>query len=179
MLLPTFATKSAANPCRDFAGSGSLLVVFEKEVDYIVKCLQKMVRENIITMAAKQEAVNGSSRICRALALPARKLTHLLCADWQEYVHTYFQKTVFSTKCALAIHPLLPSPPSFPPFFPHRFAFHPFLCLFRVGNTVLMSICAYRPVVVQAGLGGCVFLLSNLPRVVLTLWRPFRVRSNN
>ncbi|BGO99663.1 hypothetical protein NBRC10513v2_003890 [Rhodotorula toruloides] len=58
-------------------GSGSLLVVFEKEVDYIVKCLGKMVRESVITMAAKQEAVN----------------------DWQEYVHTYFQKTVFSTKC--------------------------------------------------------------------------------
>ncbi|GEM07200.1 flavin-binding monooxygenase [Rhodotorula toruloides] len=61
----------------NYASSGSLLVVFEKEVDYIVKCLQKMVRENIVTMAAKQEAVN----------------------DWQEYVHTYFQKTVFSTKC--------------------------------------------------------------------------------
>ncbi|GAA6008727.1 flavin-containing monooxygenase [Rhodotorula paludigena] len=58
-------------------GSGSLLLLFEKEVDYIAKCIDKMCREEIRTMSVKQEAVN----------------------DWMEYTHTYFQRTVFATKC--------------------------------------------------------------------------------
>ncbi|GAA5971502.1 hypothetical protein JCM21900_001678 [Sporobolomyces salmonicolor] len=58
-------------------GSGSLLVLFEREVDYIVECIDKMQRENYKTMSPKQEAVN----------------------DFMAYVHTYFQKTVYSEKC--------------------------------------------------------------------------------
>lgn len=42
-------------------GSGSLLVLFEREVDYIVSCIDKMLRENYRTMSAKQGAVNGKS----------------------------------------------------------------------------------------------------------------------
>ncbi|GAA6060117.1 hypothetical protein JCM10212_003525 [Sporobolomyces blumeae] len=58
-------------------GSGSLLVLFEREVDYIVECIDKMQRENYKTMSVKQEAVD----------------------DFMTYVHTYFQKTVYSEKC--------------------------------------------------------------------------------
>lgn len=58
-------------------GSGSLLVLFEREVDYIVSCIDKMLRENYRTMSAKQSAVN----------------------DWMEYVGAYFPNTVFGTKC--------------------------------------------------------------------------------
>lgn len=42
-------------------GSGSLLVLFEREVDYIVSCIGKMLRENYRTMSAKQGAVDGQS----------------------------------------------------------------------------------------------------------------------
>lgn len=45
-------------------GSGSLLVLFEKEVDYIVDSIDKMLRENITTMAVKQEAVDGAHSSC-------------------------------------------------------------------------------------------------------------------
>ncbi|GAA5979807.1 hypothetical protein JCM5350_002055 [Sporobolomyces pararoseus] len=58
-------------------GSGSLLVLFEKEVDYIIECIDKMQRENYRTMAVKQEAIN----------------------DFMAYIETYFQKTVYSEKC--------------------------------------------------------------------------------
>ncbi|GAA5894197.1 flavin-containing monooxygenase [Sporobolomyces salmoneus] len=58
-------------------GSGSLLVLFEREVDYIVECIDKMQRENYRTMSVKQEAVD----------------------DFMTFVHTYFQKTVYSEKC--------------------------------------------------------------------------------
>ncbi|BGP48199.1 hypothetical protein JCM10450v2_004071 [Rhodotorula kratochvilovae] len=58
-------------------GSGSLLILFEKEVEYIVQALDKMLRENITTIAVKQDAVD----------------------DWTEYTHEYFKKTVFATKC--------------------------------------------------------------------------------
>ncbi|GAA6006877.1 hypothetical protein JCM10207_009123 [Rhodosporidiobolus poonsookiae] len=58
-------------------GSGSLLILFEKEVDYLTKVIDKMVRENYKTIAVKQGAV----------------------ADWMEYVHSYFPRTVFGTKC--------------------------------------------------------------------------------
>ena len=82
-------------------GSGSLLVLFEKEIDYIVEALDKMLRENVLSMAVKQEAVDGAfpsfpAASCRA----ALRLTqpHSL-ADWMEYTHEYFKKTVFSTKC--------------------------------------------------------------------------------
>ena len=42
-------------------GSGSLLVLFEREVDSSVSCIDKMLRENYRTMSAKQGAVNGES----------------------------------------------------------------------------------------------------------------------
>ncbi|BGP16207.1 hypothetical protein JCM10213_007065 [Rhodosporidiobolus nylandii] len=58
-------------------GSGSLLILFEKEVDYIVECIDKMQREQIKEMAPKAEAVH----------------------DWMEYTHSYFKGTVFGTKC--------------------------------------------------------------------------------
>ncbi|GAA5925144.1 flavin-containing monooxygenase [Sporobolomyces koalae] len=58
-------------------GSGSLLVMFEREVDYVVQCIAKMQRENYKTMAAKQEAVD----------------------DFMTYIETYFKKTVYSEKC--------------------------------------------------------------------------------
>ncbi|GAA5988256.1 hypothetical protein JCM11641_002102, partial [Rhodosporidiobolus odoratus] len=58
-------------------GSGSLLILFEREVDYIIQCLDKMCTEQYKTIAVKQEAVR----------------------DWMEYTHSYFQGTVFSTKC--------------------------------------------------------------------------------
>ncbi|GAA6016737.1 hypothetical protein JCM11491_000226 [Sporobolomyces phaffii] len=58
-------------------GSGSLLVLFEREVDYIVECIAKMQRENYRTMSVKQEAVD----------------------DFMTYIETYFRKTVYSEKC--------------------------------------------------------------------------------
>ncbi|GAA5875960.1 hypothetical protein JCM8547_000664 [Rhodosporidiobolus lusitaniae] len=58
-------------------GSGSLLILFEKEVDYIVQVIEKMQREQYKTVAAKQGAVD----------------------DWMEYVTAYFPRTVFGTKC--------------------------------------------------------------------------------
>ncbi|GAA5945817.1 hypothetical protein JCM3775_006788 [Rhodotorula graminis] len=58
-------------------GSGSLLVLYENEINYIVEAIDKMLRENILAMSVKQEAVD----------------------DWMEYTHEYFKKTVFSTKC--------------------------------------------------------------------------------
>ncbi|BGP55503.1 hypothetical protein JCM8202v2_003107 [Rhodotorula sphaerocarpa] len=58
-------------------GSGSLLVLFEREVDYAVSCIAKMLREDYRTMSVKQGAVD----------------------DWMEYVGAYFPTTVFGTKC--------------------------------------------------------------------------------
>lgn len=58
-------------------GSGSLLVLFERVVDYIVLAMQKMQRENIRAMSIKQGAVD----------------------DFMEYVDAYFPKTVYSQKC--------------------------------------------------------------------------------
>lgn len=85
-----------------------------------------MVRENIVTMAAKQEAVNGPSHLLPShFARFSYTDASTSLIDWQEYVHTYFQKTVFSTKCASAV---LPSPRHlFNPFFAHSLAVAPFL----------------------------------------------------
>lgn len=80
------------------AGSGSLLLLFEKEVDYIAKCIDKMCREEIRTMSVKQEAVNGA--FSRDSFSQRSFLTLLLLTDWMEYTHTYFQRTVFATVSA-------------------------------------------------------------------------------
>ncbi|GAA5820474.1 hypothetical protein JCM11251_005640 [Rhodosporidiobolus azoricus] len=74
---PQFPNYFVINGPNSSLGSGSLLLLFEKEVDYLTKTLEKMVKENYKTIAVKQEAVN----------------------DWMEYVHTYFPGTVFGTKC--------------------------------------------------------------------------------
>lgn len=58
-------------------GSGSLLVMFEREVDYVVQCIDKMQREHIKAMAPKHDAV----------------------VDFMEYVKTYFPKTVYGQPC--------------------------------------------------------------------------------
>ncbi|KAK4704328.1 hypothetical protein P7C70_g1880, partial [Phenoliferia sp. Uapishka_3] len=58
-------------------GSGSLLVMFEREVDYIIAAISKMQRENIKAMSVKQSAVD----------------------DFMEFIANYFPKTVYSEKC--------------------------------------------------------------------------------
>ncbi|KAI5476329.1 flavin-binding monooxygenase [Pseudohyphozyma bogoriensis] len=58
-------------------GSGSLLVLFEREADYIVSAIAKMQRENIKEMSIKKGAVE----------------------DFMEYIASYFPKTVYSQKC--------------------------------------------------------------------------------
>ncbi|GAA6040905.1 hypothetical protein JCM8097_003180 [Rhodosporidiobolus ruineniae] len=58
-------------------GSGSLLILFEKEVDYLCQVIDKMATEQYRTVAVKQEAVD----------------------DWMQYVTAYFPGTVFGTKC--------------------------------------------------------------------------------
>lgn len=74
---PDFPNYFIVNGPNSSLGSGSLLVLFEREVDYIVEAIAKMQRENIKAMSVKQEAVN----------------------DFMEYVDVYFQKTVYSEKC--------------------------------------------------------------------------------
>lgn len=58
-LLQARALQFIVNGPNSALGSGSLLVLFEREVDYIVSCIDKMLRENYRTMSAKQSAVNG------------------------------------------------------------------------------------------------------------------------
>jgi len=58
-------------------GSGSLLVIFERQVDYMIKVLQKMQREQVKTIEVKKE----------------------ICDDWSDYIDAYFEKTVYSEKC--------------------------------------------------------------------------------
>lgn len=74
---PDFPNYFIVNGPNSSLGSGSLLVLFEREVDYIVEAIAKMQRENLKTMSVKQGAVD----------------------DFMEYVATYFQKTVYSEKC--------------------------------------------------------------------------------
>jgi hypothetical protein len=74
---PDFPNYFIVNGPNSSLGSGSLLVLFEREVDYIVEAIAKMQRENIKAMSVKQGAVD----------------------DFMEYVDVYFRKTVYSEKC--------------------------------------------------------------------------------
>lgn len=58
-------------------GAGSLILLIEKEIDYMTACVAKMQRENIRAMAPRREAVERFTKYCEQ----------------------YFSKTVFSTKC--------------------------------------------------------------------------------
>jgi hypothetical protein len=58
-------------------GSGSLTAIIERSGDYIIKCIRKMQKEDIAAMHISPRRVK----------------------DWIEYVHTYFQKTVFLDDC--------------------------------------------------------------------------------
>ncbi|EXJ96239.1 hypothetical protein A1O1_01365 [Capronia coronata CBS 617.96] len=58
-------------------GTGNLLLLIEKAIDYITLCLAKMQRDNIRSMAPRPDAVKG----------------------FVEYCDAYFQTTVFSLDC--------------------------------------------------------------------------------
>lgn len=56
--------------------NGSLILMFEKVIEYAAKAIKKMQREGIKAMVVKKEAVD----------------------DWKEYCDNFFPRTVFSTK---------------------------------------------------------------------------------
>jgi cation diffusion facilitator CzcD-associated flavoprotein CzcO len=58
-------------------GSGNLLLLIEKELDYFTACAAKMQRDNIRSMAPRRDAVE----------------------KFVEYCDSYFEGTVFSMKC--------------------------------------------------------------------------------
>jgi cation diffusion facilitator CzcD-associated flavoprotein CzcO len=58
-------------------GEGNLLLLIEKEIDYVTFCLQKMQRDNIRAMQVRKEAVERFRRHC----------------------DQYFSRTVFSLEC--------------------------------------------------------------------------------
>lgn len=58
-------------------GSGNLILLFEKQVEYLTKCVLKMQRDNIRNMNVKREAVQRFSQYCEE----------------------YFKGTVYSGKC--------------------------------------------------------------------------------
>ncbi|KKK14524.1 hypothetical protein P175DRAFT_0534625 [Aspergillus ochraceoroseus IBT 24754] len=58
-------------------GEGNLLLLIEKEIDYITFCVEKMQRDNIRSMEVKREAVERFTQHC----------------------DQYFSRTVFSLKC--------------------------------------------------------------------------------
>ncbi|KAI0948890.1 hypothetical protein AcW1_008635 [Taiwanofungus camphoratus] len=58
-------------------GSGSLLVVIERQVDYAVEAAKKLQRERLKSIEVKKEAVK----------------------DFDEYLESYFPNTVYSEKC--------------------------------------------------------------------------------
>jgi cation diffusion facilitator CzcD-associated flavoprotein CzcO len=60
--------------------NGSLILMFEKIVEYAARCIKKMQREGIKIMVVKKEAVE----------------------DFREYCDNYFPKTVFATKVILS-----------------------------------------------------------------------------
>ncbi|KZT37069.1 FAD/NAD(P)-binding domain-containing protein [Sistotremastrum suecicum HHB10207 ss-3] len=58
-------------------GSGSLLCIIERQVDYFVKVVLKVQRERIKSVEVRKEAVD----------------------DFEEYLEAYFPQTVYSQKC--------------------------------------------------------------------------------
>lgn len=60
--------------------NGSLILMFEKVVEYAAKAIKKMQREGIKTMVVKKEAVD----------------------DFKEYCDNFFPKTVFATKVSFS-----------------------------------------------------------------------------
>ncbi|KAJ7103195.1 FAD/NAD-binding domain-containing protein [Mycena belliarum] len=58
-------------------GSGSLLIVIERQVDYAVEATLKLQREHLKSMEIKSEAVE----------------------DWDAYIEHHFAKTIFSERC--------------------------------------------------------------------------------
>ncbi|KAL8280487.1 hypothetical protein RQP46_007135 [Phenoliferia psychrophenolica] len=74
---PEFPNYWVVNGPNSSVGSGSLLVMFEREIDYMIAAISKMQRENIKAMSVK-----GSAR-----------------DDFMSYVANYFPKTVYSEKC--------------------------------------------------------------------------------
>ncbi|EXJ79459.1 hypothetical protein A1O3_08961 [Capronia epimyces CBS 606.96] len=58
-------------------GTGNLLLLIEQAIDYITRCLDKMQRDNIRSMAPQADAVKG----------------------FVDYCDSYFQTTVFSLDC--------------------------------------------------------------------------------
>ena len=56
-------------------GAGSLTMMIESEVDYSVKCIRKLQKENISSMTVRPERVD----------------------DFVEYCDEYFKRTVYST----------------------------------------------------------------------------------
>lgn len=60
ILTPPTSPQFVINGPNSSLGSGSLLILFEKEVDYIVEVIGKLVTEQYKTVAVKQEAVDGA-----------------------------------------------------------------------------------------------------------------------
>ncbi|KAF5374223.1 hypothetical protein D9758_004660 [Tetrapyrgos nigripes] len=58
-------------------GAGSLLIVMERQVDYAVQVVLKLQRERMKSIEVKKEAID----------------------DFDEYLESYFPKTVFGSKC--------------------------------------------------------------------------------
>ncbi|KAJ5729799.1 uncharacterized protein N7483_004307 [Penicillium malachiteum] len=58
-------------------GAGNLILLFEKQVEYLTECILKIQRDNIRTMTARPHAVQQFSRYCRE----------------------YFKGTVYNSKC--------------------------------------------------------------------------------
>lgn len=58
-------------------GSGSLLVLIERQIDYAIEATKKLQRERLKSIEVKQEAVK----------------------DFDAYLEHYFPKTVYSEKC--------------------------------------------------------------------------------
>ncbi|ORY81800.1 FAD/NAD(P)-binding domain-containing protein [Leucosporidium creatinivorum] len=74
---PEFPNYFMINGPNSATGAGSLVIILEREVDYLVEALAKIQRENIKAMAVKQGAVD----------------------DFMSYVANYFPATVFGQPC--------------------------------------------------------------------------------
>ncbi|KAK4048940.1 hypothetical protein OIV83_004496 [Microbotryomycetes sp. JL201] len=74
---PDFPNWFIVNGPNSSLGSGSLLVLFERQVDYITEVIAKMQREQLAAISAKADAIK----------------------DYMEYIANYFERTVYSEKC--------------------------------------------------------------------------------